>query len=248
MPPRRRRSLIRSPIQRTQMWDAKMKGDIYSIQLTATKPLALPKVASYQTTHEQLISIVKQALSNYPSEIPILQEYMWFAEKLWKLTQTYTSKALQYEADALYLWYLARGRADLALRTVAKGLNINISSLEDIVNRVLTPALISIVKKDTIVANGTEQVLIEYVGRISTISGYVDLSNMEDGDTVIIRSYVKIKEDKDYVLYRPETFINKQLEPALHLLPRVTGVAMKVTLQQTTGTYKSFDYLFVKGV
>jgi hypothetical protein len=248
MPPRRRRTLDRNPINRIQMWDAKMKGDIYAIQLTATKPLALPKVASYQTTHEQLISIVKQALSNYPSEIPILQEYMWFAEKIWKLSQTYTSKALQIEADALYLWYLARGRKDLALRTVAKGLNINISSLEDIVERVLTPALISIIKKDTIIADGTEQVLLEYFGRISTVSGYVDLSNMVDEDTVVIRAYVKIKEDGEYKLYQKDTYYGTQTAPALYVMPRLSGFAFKITLQQTTGAYKNYDYLFVKGV
>jgi len=65
---------------------------------------------------------------------------------------------------------------------------------------------------------------------------------------IIIRSYVKLGPDRDYVLYDSETFTGMQAEPALHLLPRLSGYAMKITIEQTEGTYKSFDYLFVKGI
>jgi hypothetical protein len=71
---------------------------------------------------------------------------------------------------------------------------------------------------------------------------------MDAGDVVTIRVYVKIREDSDYKLYRSETFEGKQGEPALYMLPRLSGFAFKATLQQTAGAYKSFDYLFVKGV
>jgi hypothetical protein len=230
------------------MWDAKMKGDIYKTQLEAVKPHALPRVASYQATHELLISTVKQILSRLNSEPHLLQEYMWYAEKMWKLTQQYSSNALQREADALYLWYLARGRSDITLRMVAQALGIKISPLEYIAEKTLTPLLISIVGKGTIIADGSEQTLIEYAGRIAQISGYVDLSNMDVGDVVAIRCYVKIREDSDYRLYHSETFEGKQPEPALYMLPRLSGFTLKTTLQQTAGAYKSYDYLFVKGV
>jgi hypothetical protein len=248
VPARRRRSLSRSSTERTRLWNAKVKGDIYAQQLLAVKDMALEKVAGYQATHEYLISIVKLATSKFGAEGQLVQEYMWYAEKLWKLIQTYKSNALQKEADALYLWYLARGRSDLALRAVANALGIKISSLEDIAESTLTPALIKVVKKDTIVTDGSEQTLLEYIGNISTIAGYIDMSNMSADDTVIVRSYVKIKEGGEYVLYHPETFIGEQTEPALYTLPRLSGFAFKITIQQTGGTFKNFDYLFVKGV
>jgi hypothetical protein len=229
------------------MWDKKMSGEIYATLLPPLKKLAMPKVAGYQSIHENLISTVKNALSNFPSEIPILQEYMWYAEKLWKFTQHYGDKALQNEADALYLWYLARGRNELALRFVAKALGISISPLEEIMDKILSPILLKIIAKNTILADGTEQTLLEYSGAISLISGYIDLSNMVEGDEVTITSYVKIKEGGDYVRYRSENFTGKQPEPALYLLPRLVGIASKVTLKQTSGSYKNFDYLFVKG-
>jgi hypothetical protein len=248
MPARRRRSLVRDPVLRTQMWEAKVKGDIYAQQLEAVKPLALPAVASYQATHEYLISVVKGVLSALGTEQSLVQEYMWYAEKMWKYTQQYGGSALQKQADALYLWYLARGRNDVALRAIAQSLGIKISPLEEIAEAVLAPALISVVGRGTVTADGTEQVLLEYAGRISTIAGYVDLSNMDAGDVVVIRSYVKVSPDEDFRLYRSETFEGRQIETALYLLPRLSGFAMRVTLQQTAGTYKSFDFLFVKGV
>jgi hypothetical protein len=247
MPARRRRTLDRSPIRRAQMWDKKMSGEIYATLLPPLKELAMPKITGYQATHETLIANVKSALSNFPSETPILQEYMWYAEKLWKFTQHYGSQALQNEADALYIWYLARGRNDVALRVVAKSLGINISPIEDIMDKILSPILLKIIKKETMLANGTEQTLVEYSGTIALISGYIDLSNMTEGDEVTITSYVKIKDGGEYIRYRSETFTGKQPEPAVYVLPRLAGIALKVTLKQTAGTFKSFDYFFVRG-
>jgi len=248
MPARRRRSLVRDPVLRTKMWEAKVKGDVYAQQLEAVKPLALPAVAGYQATHEHLIATVKHVLAALGTEQSLLQEYMWYAEKLWKYTLQYGGEALQRQADALYLWHLARGRDDVALRAIAQSLGIKISPLDEIAGRVLAPALISIVGKGTVTADGTEQVLLEYSGRISTIAGYVDLGNMEEGDVVVIRSYVRVTEDSDFRLYRSETFVGRQVENALYMLPRLSGLAMRVTLQQTAGAFKTFGFLFVKGV
>ena len=230
------------------MWDAKVTGEDYARILPRVKPQASELVAQYQATHELIISNVKNTLTRLNIESHLQHEYVWYAQRLWKLAQTYKGKALQREADALYLWYLARGRNEVALRAIAASMGIKISSTEDIVGDVLAPVLIKEVGRGTIVTDGSEQTVFEYVGAISTISGYIDLSNMEDEDVIIIRSYVKLGPDRDYVLYDSETFTGRQAEPALHLLPRLSGYAMKITIQQTEGTYKSFDYLFVKGV
>jgi len=248
MPARRRRSAVRSAVQRLQMWDKKMSGEVYATLLPKLKEISIGRVAGYQVEHENLISVVKQVLSGFGFEASVLQEYMWFAEKLWKFKNEYSSEALQRQVDALYLWYLARGRSDLALRAVAKALGLNVSDLEDIVGKVMAPLLVSVLSKGVVTADGSEQTLIEYTGRIAAISGYIDLSSMVDGDTVVVRLYVRLVEEGDYVLYHVETFMNKQFEPALYVMPRATGFGYKVTLQQTSGDYKSFSYLFVKGV
>jgi len=245
MPSRRRAGHPRTASERLALWDAKMDGDIYARTLQKLKPLAKEGEATYQAEFDRLLAIVKRILEGTPEHSSV-QAYMWYAEKLWSLTQRFSGPALQKEADALYLWHLARGRDDVALRAIARALGVEISPLEDIIDTVLAPRLMKIIAQGTVTADGSEQVLVEYSG-LATVSGYVDLSSMDEGDGVVIRVYTKIRPDGEWKLYDEGRFYGKQAYPALHILPRVTGYAYKVTLQQTSGTYKSFDYLFVKG-
>jgi len=157
MPARRRRTLSRSPFLRAQMWDAKVTGEDYARILPRVKPQASGLVAQYQATHELIISNVKNTLTRLNIESHLQHEYVWYAQRLWKLAQTYKGKALQREADALYLWYLARGRNEVALRAIAASMGIKISSTEDIVGDVLAPVLIKEVGRGTIVTDGSFQ-------------------------------------------------------------------------------------------
>lgn len=237
--------LSRSPFQRAKMWSAKMEPESYSKYLSATKNLASLQIMDYQVTHEFLISTVKKILASLPKEQSITQEYMWYAEKLWKLTQTYKSSALQKQADALYIWYMARGLNDVALRAIAQALGIKVSPIEEIVDRILAPTLLRVIGKGSITTDGTEQVIFEYMG-LATIGGYIDLSNMTDGDTIVIQTFVKIKEDGEYIRYAIDTFVGRQEAPALYFPPRLTAYAYKVVIQQIAGAPKTIDYLFVK--
>ena len=101
----------------------------------------------------------------------------------------------------------------------------------------------------TVTMDGTEVTVVqdEITGNPTRhLEGWIDLSPMQAGDVVVIRVYTKIKPDGEWKLYDEGRFYGKQAYPALHILPRVTGYAYKVTLQQVSGVYKSFDYLFVK--
>ncbi|MEM2568166.1 MAG: hypothetical protein QXH20_06845 [Candidatus Bathyarchaeia archaeon] len=247
MPAKRRRTLSRNPFQRLEMWDKKMNPSVYSAYLEATKPLAIPKVGAYQVTHESLISLVRSALSGFPSELAVMQQYMWFAEKLWKLSNQYKGNALQKEADALYLWHLARGGNDLALRAVAKALGIIISSTEEILERAMAPLLLKVLAEGSVTADGSEQTILDYRG-LAMISGYIDLSSMEEEDEIVVRVYTQIESGGEFKLYRQETIIGKQIEPALYVLSRLSAYGFRVTVQQTKGSYKTFKYVFVKGV
>jgi len=232
------------------MWDAKMNPNVYSANLSAVKELAMGKVMQYQTTHESIISMVKRIVEQFGCEGAKVHEYMWYAQKLWKLTQTYGSKALQNEADSLYLYYRLKGDNDVVLRAIAQSLGIKISGIEDILRTIAievgVPSVLAIIAEGTILTDGSEQVLLEYTGNIAMIQGWIDLSNMEDGDNIVIRQYVKINPEEEYVLYNSETYSDKQSAPALYVMPRLSGHALKVTIQQTSGTYKSFSYLFAK--
>jgi hypothetical protein len=100
--------------------------------------------------------------------------------------------------------------------------------------------------KGTLVTDGSEQVVMEVSGSVR-VSGYISLANMEAGDTVVIRQYMKLLNG-EYKRYASETYTGVQENPIVYIMPKELASAIKVTLQQTSGTYKTFDYLFIKEV
>jgi hypothetical protein len=236
------------PSQRSKRWEIKTRTELLAPVLDASHDLNARLIKEAYDEIDNVYSFVAKILDQNGVLANFRIIYRAYAEELWKLKKTYNSNALQTKVDALYLYYLASGLDNFLLRLIAQALGLNVSTIEDIVEKTLSPIILKIIGQGTITTNGTEQVVIEYTGSISSISGYIDLSNMVDGDSVTINAYVKIKETGDYVLYRPETYSNKQTEPALYVMPRLSGYAFKVTIQQTQGSYKNFDYLFVKGV
>jgi hypothetical protein len=98
--------------------------------------------------------------------------------------------------------------------------------------------------KGTLVADGSEQVVME-ISEAARVSGYISLANMEVGDTVVIRQYVKLLNG-EYRRYAAEAYTGVQENPIVYITPKELASAIKLTLQQTSGTYKTFKYLFIK--
>lgn len=101
----------------------------------------------------------------------------------------------------------------------------------------------------SISANGTEQTLVESTGTLEfQLDGYVDLSNMQAGDTIVIREYMKIAPGGNYIKYAEETYSGAQTIPLLHILTKPARYGLKVTLQQTGGTNRNYQYQFFKRI
>ena len=109
----------------------------------------------------------------------------------------------------------------------------------------ISKRLIKVISEDYIYANGTEQILLD-IGQGALITGYVDLSEMQVGDTVVLRMYVKVRSDADYKLYASQTYKDAQSEPIVCILPRYTAYGTRFTLQQTSGSFKRFKYIFTQ--
>jgi hypothetical protein len=98
----------------------------------------------------------------------------------------------------------------------------------------------------TLTANGTEQTVIETADP-GEVAGWIDLSNMQEVDSVTIRLYVKLKKGGDYKLNDLATKDGAQSYPALCFLKYAHKYGLKITFQQTAGTYRTFDYnLFLR--
>ena len=127
--------------------------------------------------------------------------------------------------------------ADFASATGAR-----IADLDRIKN---IPALEAITEA-SIVMDGTEKTLIEKTDTLQCyLDGYVDLTTMGAGDTIVIREYMKVKSGGDYIKYAEETYADAQTIPLLHIATKVSKRSIKVTAEQTVhGTYRTLDVQF----
>jgi len=117
---------------------------------------------------------------------------------------------------------------------------------KSVLDRILAPTAPI---EGTLTADGTEQTVVEATGTLEfNLDGYIDLSNLASGDTVVIREYMMIKSGGGYVKYAEESYSGVQSIPLLHIVTKPARYGLKITLQQTAGTYRSFDYQFFKRI
>jgi len=186
---RRRKSVVtRTVSQRIRKWDAKVRGDVYAEIMKTVKPIALERFSRYQPIHDYLINVVRSVINQYGIDYGIMQEYVWYAQGLWYLTQKYRSKALQVEADATFCYYVFRGRDESILRAIAKRLGIEISDWNTILMRV---GIRVVPLTEEVVYRGTKRALVETLERVET-----DLTDIEITYDAENRPIEIIKTDK----------------------------------------------------
>lgn len=105
---------------------------------------------------------------------------------------------------------------------------------------------IEVVAEGALTADGSEQMIVEDGPGPAILSGFINLENLQGGDSVIIRAYAMV--NGVYGLYGQDTYSGAQTEPVLRLNGIRYKDKLKITLQQTAGSYRSFDYEFVREV
>jgi hypothetical protein len=101
----------------------------------------------------------------------------------------------------------------------------------------------------SVTMDGTEKdvVLDEVTGNPQRfLEGYIDLSQMASGDTIVVRQYMKIASAGSYVQYAEETYSGEQSIPLLYVTSKSGRYGIKVTAQQTAGTYRTLGYQFFR--
>jgi hypothetical protein len=105
----------------------------------------------------------------------------------------------------------------------------------------------SVLDSDTQAASiGVEHTLIDDTTHSgSVLDGYVDVSNLAAGDAVDITVYMMLLSGGLAIAYK-DTFIGVQDKKIIYI-PSVTEPAeYKLTLKQTTGTGRNFDWIVFK--
>lgn len=73
-------------------------------------------------------------------------------------------------------------------------------------------------------------------------SGYIDLTNMASGDTTEIRTSLIVKTAGAYVIYYLDIYSGAQTRPLYHIPSLPSDIGFKVTLKQTAGTGRTYDW------
>jgi len=97
--------------------------------------------------------------------------------------------------------------------------------------------------------DGTEQTLVldEIVDNpLRYLEGYVDVSAMGTGDKILVRMYMRIAEDATYKQYAEAVYEGIPPLPLAYLATKPVKYGLKITAQQTKGTYKTLTYQFFR--
>ena len=97
----------------------------------------------------------------------------------------------------------------------------------------------------SVLMDGTEQELANSeLGVQHQIEGMVDLTPLALGDTVVVRVYMSIKTPVSYAKYAEEIYSGPVSPSLLFICTKVAKYGLKVTIQQTAGIHRTFNYQF----
>jgi len=98
----------------------------------------------------------------------------------------------------------------------------------------------------TLTADGTEQTLADLTVN-KYYSAHVDLHLMDVLDVVTLRLYLKVLTGSTLGLYWTETYYDVQTNRVIIYIPPMPAVwEWKLTLQQSAGTNRNFDWVVYK--
>jgi hypothetical protein len=100
-------------------------------------------------------------------------------------------------------------------------------------------------------ALNTETTVIEITGASDDyiVEGYIDLSQLQSGDVVIIKEYIAV-DGVNYQSFLTVTYTDRPSDPVIRFHAKILTYNMKykVTIMQTQGGLRSFPYSFVQEV
>lgn len=77
-------------------------------------------------------------------------------------------------------------------------------------------------------------------------AGYISVRNLESGDEVTIYLYLKLLPDSPYELYDSATISGPATETIIPIYEVHVSYGLRVRLNQTAGTVRSYDYVIFK--
>jgi hypothetical protein len=97
----------------------------------------------------------------------------------------------------------------------------------------------------TMYTDGTEQKVLSY-HRLEPfkLEGYINLQKFTEEDEVAIRQYIRITRDGDLIKHAEKFYQGRQDLPMVYITPKPSIYGIEITIQQTRGAFKPFDWEF----
>jgi len=111
-----------------------------------------------------------------------------------------------------------------------------------------TPAFEAAVEASVLMTGGIDLLVEKADGKQGLLDGYIDLTAMACGDTIVIRQSMQVKAAGGYILYAEETYTGVQAIPLLHIVTKTAKTKIKVEAEQTNVAYKTLDVQFYRRV
>lgn len=98
-------------------------------------------------------------------------------------------------------------------------------------------------------ADGSEQRLFTFeASQPFTFDGWVNLKELQAEDKVTLTQYAKLGIENEYGKYESAEYVGLQDKPMVFIRPKNALYGIMITLQQTQGPFRSFEWEFYKGV
>jgi len=186
--------------------------------------------------------------------------YRAYAEELWRLKESFSGKALDSSANAISAKYEMYGCDTDILKEVAyvMGLEVDfvgLAGFRDILEEELDerrvhriPSFDEPIEGTLTVINLNEEyeLLLSEIGLPHYVEGYLSLENLQAGDSVLLSFYTRIRSTSSYIVYDTDAYSDAQVKPALYFLSKPSKHGIKITLKQTSGTQRNFEYIFFR--
>lgn len=251
----------RRPIgHRAKRWKLKTSPELFHPRLESQHEISSELIKQAYNSIDSLTAKVRTVLDSKGVFGQFRVPYRCFAEELWSLKSKFTEQALYIAAEAVANKYKRYGCNTEVLVEVAALLGIEVvieepplwrNILEEELDERRLHRVLSLDEpiQGTLTLTGldleTELVKSE-LGIPHYLEGYLDLTNLASGDSLTIRFYVKLKEAGSYVVYDEDVKAGAQDKPALYIVTKPSNDGLKITLEQTSGTPRAFDYMFLR--
>lgn len=97
-------------------------------------------------------------------------------------------------------------------------------------------------KSKTIKTSSKEKTLVECKGT-KQYCGFLDITAMTKSDSIVLRAYVRIRKKGSYILFIESTYSKGQREGAIRFHVPMSPLGTRITIQQTKGSPKTFDFI-----